>query len=110
MQKLKKLFICQPIYGLTEEDVYDVRMTILDVMSGGEDIKDLFEPLYTYKYPEMTENNGYLWHIGRQIQDLEKADLVVFAPGWRNCKECLAVFDICNLYNVDYIDFAEEYL
>ena len=105
----KKLFICQPLYNLSPEDIYAVRMSIWDTMC-----KDEWDLIYNYKYQDMDYDDwqyrGYLWHIGRQIQDLQGVDLVVFAPGWREARECLAVFDICNLYDVKCIDFADEYL
>lgn len=101
----KKLFVVQPIWGINEEEVYAVRMSILKTMG-----EDEYELLYNYKYTDAPFEITELWHLGRSIQHLDQADVVVFAPGWRNDDSCRAVFDICNIYGLPFIDFEQEYL
>jgi len=101
----KKLFVIQPMEDMSEEDVYFVRQSILDTIG-----EDDWECVYNYRYPDTPYGSGGLWHLGKSVQKLEDADMVVTAPGWEKSVECQALVSVCMLYNIDVLDFERRFL
>lgn len=49
---------------------------------------------------EPSEDHNSLWYLGKSIELLSEADLVVFDTGWYNSRGCLIEFKCCNLYGI----------
>ena len=70
---------------------------------------------YGYKPDEITvidtfieENapdnvNSGLWYLGKSLELLSDADIVVFAKGWRNARGCRIEFKCAKEYGISYI-------
>lgn len=100
--KEKKLFISLPMSGRDEDEILSIRDYIYKIM------KPLgYELMETYYREDAPEDAGRLWYLGRSIQDLGLADLVIFAPGWRLAKGCLSEHYICDRYNIPHVYWAE---
>lgn len=94
----QRLFISLPMRG---RNVDDIR----------QDLKKLYKPLKeNYElidtiWPETNEaENNQTWYLGKSIQALGTADLVMFAPGWENAYGCRVERMICGLYGIPFID------
>ena len=100
---MKKLFISQPMRGLTDEEILKVREEIKNRAE-----KTIGEPLelinsFFEDYPE--EINKYIpvWYLGKSIQMLSQADIVYFGSDWRNARGCKIEYEIANAYGIEVI-------
>ena len=99
-----KVFISQPMNGLTESQIKQERERV---------IKDLIH--YGYSLDEITvidsfidedapDNvNSGLWYLGKSLELLADADLAVFVKGWRNARGCQIEFKCAKEYRISYI-------
>ena len=100
---MKKLFISQPMRGLTDEEILKVREEIKNRAE-----KTIGEPLelinsFFEDYPR--EINKYIpvWYLGKSIQMLSQADIVYFGSDWRNARGCKIEYEIVNAYGIEFI-------
>ena len=105
-----KVFLSHEMSGLDEEYVVERRNKIAEVVEmyinaftsynpSGEHI----EIIDNYHHYDAPENAGRLWHLGRSIQQMEEADLVVFISHWSNSKGCKVEKFLCKVYKIPYI-------
>ena len=101
--KMKKIFISQPMNGLSDLQI-------------GKNRERVIEYLYKrYNPDEITIINSFieenapdgvnsgLWYLGKSLELLASADIVVFAKGWRKTRGCWIEFKCVNEYNIPYI-------
>lgn len=41
-----------------------------------------------------------VYNIGKDLEDISKSNLVLFADNWENDKECKLIWDICKNYKI----------
>ena len=99
----KKLFISLPINGKDELDILSTRDQIFCAMSKIGD----FELLETYHREDAPKDASRLWYLGRSIQDLGLADLVIFAPGWQYAKGCVSEHHVCETYGIKWVNWED---
>ena len=81
---MKKLFISQPIKDRTPAEIMEERQKAIDaVQLLYHDTVEVLNPFY-HDQP----NHHPLWLLGRNLEFLSEADVVVFTPGWKNHKNC----------------------
>ena len=100
---MKKLFISQPMRGLTDEEILKVRE---EIRARAEYV--IGEPLelidsFIKDYPG--EINKYIpvWYLGKSIQFLSQADIVYFGGDWRNARGCKIEYEVANAYGIKVI-------
>ncbi len=109
-----KLFISIPMNGRDEIEVRKEMTEIVEELnliytSMDATPYELIDTMYTDDIPEDDKHGAY--YLGKAIQDLSKADFVVFAPGWKEAHGCLIEKLVCTLYDIpfmDMIDLVEE--
>ena len=81
----KKLFISQPMGGLLDEQIKQVRMDAINKAKAllGEDV----EPLETF-FDSFGPDAKPLDYLARSLEYLARADVAVFVPGWQNARGC----------------------
>ena len=81
----KKLFISQPMNGLSDEQVLQERDAAISKAKAllGEDVT----PLETF-FDDFSPAAKPLDYLARSIEFLAKADVAIFAPGWQNARGC----------------------
>ena len=81
----KKLFISQPMGGLSDEQIKQVRMDAINKAKAllGEDV----EPLETF-FDSFGPDAKPLDYLARSLEYLARADVAVFVPGWQNARGC----------------------
>ena len=81
----KKLFISQPMNGLSDEQVLQERGAAISKAKAllGEDVA----PLETF-FDDFGPAAKPLDYLARSIEFLAKADVAIFAPGWQNARGC----------------------
>ena len=81
----KKLFISQPMNGLSDEQVLQERDATISKAKAllGEDVT----PLETF-FDDFGPAAKPLDYLARSLEFLARADVAVFAPGWQNARGC----------------------
>ena len=100
---IKKLFISQPMRGLTDEEILKAREEFKNRAE-----KTIGEPLelinsFIADYPREFNKSLPVWYLGRSIQFLSQADFVYFAGDWRNARGCKIEYEIVNAYGIKFI-------
>ena len=100
---MKKLFISQPMRGLTNEEILKVREEIKNRAE-----KTIGEPLelinsFFEDYPGEIIKYIPVWYLGKSIQLLSRADIVYFGSDWRNARGCKIEYEIANVYGIEVI-------
>ena len=100
---LKKLFISQPMRGLTDEEILKARDEIKNRVE-----KIIGEPIelinsFFEDYPGEIIKSIPVWYLGKSIQLLSQADFVYFAGDWRNARGCKIECEIANAYGIKFL-------
>ena len=100
---MKKLFISQPMRGLTDEEILKAREEIKNRAE-----KTIGEPLelinsFFEEYPGEIIKSIPVWYLGKSIQLLSQADIVYFGDDWRNARGCIIEYEIANAYGIKVI-------
>lgn len=101
---MKKLFISQPMRGLTEEQILTLReeLRVRAEKIIGEPV-ELIDSFFK-EYPGETTKSVPIWYLGKSIQLLSEADIVHFGPGWKDAKGCKIEFEVAVKYGLEIID------
>lgn len=92
---MKKVFISQPMTGLTKEQI---EANTKKYLKYAEDILDVEVDL-VFEYVESVQPPLY-W-LGRAISQMAYSDVIFFAPGFRDSKGCCIEFIVAKLYKRD---------
>ena len=101
-----RVFISQPMNGLTDEEIEANKQEAI------EDIKRLYHffdkngELYIVstteqrKHEVFPKNASRLWWLGRAIQMLEDVDVIFMCKGWENASGCKVEKFVATEYNI----------
>lgn len=102
---MKKVFISQPMRDKTDEEILAVRKRAIayakDILktSDIEVIDSFFQNAPVDARP--------LWFLGKSLELLSTADLVVFAPGYKDFRGCKIEHLCCEQYGIQTVDMEE---
>lgn len=100
---MKRLFISQPMRGKTANEIMAVRY--MAMAEAEKLIGESVEVIDSY-LPDNPVDTKPLWCLGKSLQLMSEADVVYFAPGWREARGC----QIEHLAAVEYgLDRIEEF-
>ena len=102
---MKKLFISQPMGGLTEEEILKAREEIRARAEHaiGEPV-ELIDS-FIKDYPKEIINKSIpLWCLGKSIQLLSQADIAYFGGNWRNARGCKIEHEVARTYGIKIIE------
>lgn len=95
----KKIFISLPMKGHTYEEIrkrmnniYDLAVHVLDTPC------ELMDTMWTELPPNP---NNPIWYLGKSIQAMGDADLVIFSSGWFKAKGCFIERFVCDIYGLE---------
>lgn len=101
---MKKIFISQPTSGLSDSQIFDDRVRVIrglyDMGYKPEEITIIDTPIEE-NAPDNV--NKELWHLGKSLELLADANLVVFANGWGSERRCRVEFKCALEYGISYI-------
>ena len=82
-----KIMISQPMRGKTNEQIRSERQELVKQleMQGHEVIDTVLD---------ISENKSPIYYLAKSIELLDKADAVVFMPGWQQARGC-KIEDTC---------------
>ena len=102
---MKKLFISQPMRGLTDEEILKAREEIRAraEQAIGEPV-ELIDS-FIKDYPKEIINKSIpLWCLGKSIQLLSQADIAYFGGNWRNARGCKIEHEVARIYGIKIIE------
>lgn len=100
---MKKLFISQPMKGLTDEEILKAREEIKTKAEQaiGEQV-ELIDS-FVEDYPREINKSIPVWYLGKSIQFLSQADIAYFGGDWRNARGCKIEYEVANAYGIKTI-------
>ena len=92
-----KIFISQPMFGKTNEQINIEREELVNKLQseGHEIIESVIDD---YAPPTITKQGT--WYLGKSIQMLSQADTAYFMDGWENARGCKLEHAICVAYEI----------
>ena len=98
---MKKLFISQPMRGLTDGQILAVRAIAKQKAENklGESVEvidSFFQSAPTTATP--------LWYLGESLKLMSTADVVYFVYGWEQARGCRIEHDCARAYDLDMIE------
>lgn len=101
---MKKIFISQPMSGLTDEEILNKRQ---EIMKNAEKvIKEPVELIDSFieDYPGEIYKHIPVFYLGKSIQFLSQADVAYFGGDWRNARGCKIENEIAKQYGIEIIE------
>lgn len=101
---MKKLFVSQPMNGLTADEIVAERNRI--VLAVQEHEGESMEPLKSYftNFHDDDAKNRSVYCLGCAITILADADVAAFGPGWQDARGCKIEHLICERYGIPTIE------
>ena len=101
---MKKIFISQPMRGLTDEEILKAREEIL--IKAGKKIGEPVELIDSFieDYPGEINKHIPVFYLGKSIQFLSQADIAYFGEDWRNARGCKIEHEIAKQYGIEIIE------
>lgn len=101
---MKKLFISQPMRGLTDKEILETRLKIKERAEKviGEDI-ELIDS-FIKDYPGEINKHIPIWYLGESIKFLSEADIAYFGGDWRRARGCVIENLIAKEYHIEVIE------
>ena len=101
---MKKLFISQPMRGLTDEEILktreEIRIKAENIIGEPVELIDSF----ISEYPGEINKSVPVWYLGKSIQFLSQADVAYFGGDWRSARGCKIEHEIAVQYDIDRIE------
>ncbi len=98
---MKKVFISQPMKDKTDEEIKAERKQLVDhakVMVGEE-----IQVIYSF-FESAPHDARPLWFLGKSLELMSQADVVVFGDGWENARGCKIEHECAVQYGIDRIE------
>lgn len=101
---MKKLFISQPMRGLSDEEILKAREEIR--VKAEKDIGEPVELINSFiaEYPGEINKQIPVWYLGKSIQFLSQADVAYFGGDWKNARGCKIEHEIAVQYGLDRLE------
>ena len=97
-----KVFISQPMNGLSDEEILEARSTAIDEAKNilGDDIEilDSYFDDYDPEAEGFDETVIPIKYLAKSIDILAEADVVYFVKGFRNNRGCQIEYNVANSY------------
>ena len=104
MAEKKKVFISLPMSGKREREIVDDKNVILEHLAHFSIYEDEIDIIDTYITDEPPEgSNVRLWYLGKTIELLAQADIVIFARDWEKARGCRIERECAKIYHVPAI-------
>ena len=101
---MKKIFISQPMKDKADEVILAEREKAIEVAKFyfGDD----FEVIDSF-FQTAPHDAKPLWFLGKSLELMTGADVVIFASGWQNARGCKIEHLCAEEYGIDIIELEE---
>jgi len=97
----QKMFVSIPMAGRDEKDVLAEIESIRDKFKENYDVIDSY---FQEDDPNGIDKYSSVWYLGRSIQLMRTANLVIFTKNWSQARGCIIEHRVCELYDIPYIE------
>lgn len=99
----KKLFISQPMNGLSEEEIRKARDLAVEIVK--ERVNDEIELIDTI-FPDFPKTGSVpLKFLSRALDKMAEADIAFFGEGWETARGCKIEHEAALQYGIDVIHY-----
>ena len=96
----RKVMIIQPMAGRTEKDIKRERKMITEALeTNGQEV---INTLFTEEAPKDSKQG--LWYLGKSIQAMAEADMVLLLPNWRDARGCKIEYECAKAYGLETVE------
>ena len=101
---MKKIFISQPMRGLTDEEILNKRQEIKK--NAEKVIKEPVELIDSFieDYPGEINKHIPVYYLGKSIDFLSQADIAYFGGDWINARGCKIEHEVAKQYGIEIIE------
>lgn len=106
-----RLFISQPMRGKTDEQIESERedlIAIAKAVYAGRGEVEVIDSFFKGGLNVPAGAKAPLYHLGKSLELLATADVVIFAEGWRDARGCRIEHECAKQYGVSTIELPEE--
>lgn len=97
---MKRLFISQPMNGLTDEEILATRERLHKQAENYLGEKLILIDSFMEDYPGEINKHVPVWYLGKSIQFLSQADVVYFGKGWEDARGCKIEYQVADAYGM----------
>lgn len=95
---MKKVFISQPMNGLSDEEILNNRKHALKLLEKYMDGEE-FEIIDSF-FQSAPHGAKPLWFLGKSLELLSNADFALFLEGWEKARGCRIEQICCQEYGI----------
>ena len=105
----RKVFISQPMSGLTEREILEARHKAIKAIQETYDDVEIIDSYFSPDIRNLLETsfddikNWSLYYLGTAIQKLSQADTLWLVGDWQHSNGCNIEFDCANRYGLDIV-------
>jgi len=94
-----KAFISQPMNGKAEKQIIEERQEIIKRLE--DDGYEVIDTIFTENAPK--NSDAGIYYLGKSIEAMAKADLVVFMKGWELARGCKIEYEVAKNYEKEIL-------
>ena len=98
---MKKVFISQPMNGLSDEEIKQARQEAIDKV---EDVLGEKAEIIDSFFESAPHDAKPLWFLGKSLELLSTADIALFIGDWANARGCKIEHDCAKAYGIHTIE------
>ena len=99
---MKKVFISQPMRGLTDEEIIQHRESLRNKIADILEEEVLILPSFFEGFEP--KGNIPVAYLGKSISLMAEADVVYFSCDWKKAKGCRIEYEVAKEYAMDIIE------
>lgn len=103
---MKRVFISQPMNGVTEKKILKVREEAKQYIESilGEEVEIIDSNINVEGGPSIKyKSREPVWYLGESIKLMADADYVYFTLGWSGARGCIIERQVAEDYGIDII-------
>lgn len=99
---MKKVFISQPMNGKTPKEINNEREQVIKELEKLHPDENIIILESRINDVELAPNmNKDLWMLSKSIEIMAQADVVYFAPGWKETRGCRIEYNCATGYGLE---------
>ena len=103
-----KVFISQPMKGLTDDEIKANRKKAIDLITLKYDGDvEFIDSFIEEDAPKI--NNIATYYLGKSIEMMADAEVVAFLPGYEKARGCMIEYNVARSYGYTIIMISEDY-
>ena len=105
---MKKVFISQPMRGLTDEEIIQQREILKNKIADILEEEVLILPSFFEEFEP--KGNIPVAYLGKSISLMAEADVVYFGGDWKSARGCKIEYEVAKEYGIDIIEECDSIL